>query len=144
MKKKVIKRSNDEAYLIRYTLFNCRWFGIKVHHIIKSDDACLHDHPWKFISLILKGGYHEVLIMDPSIVAPDEQIASYVPYMPQTWYGPGSLLVRRAEMAHRLILPKGKTCWTLVITFHKTKIWGFFTKFGWVPWFKYSTQEKCD
>ena len=53
----VIATNDGDPYLIRYTLIECRWFSIKVHHILRSDeDRCEHDHPWPFVSLILTGG----------------------------------------------------------------------------------------
>lgn len=58
-KKKVIHRGDNKPYLVRYNLFECELFSIKIHHILLSDDDCQHDHPWSFISVILWGGYTE-------------------------------------------------------------------------------------
>lgn len=65
VKKKIIYRGgthgDGKAYLVRYSLrwFSCKWWAVKVHNILLSDDACLHDHPWHFLSIILWGGYLE-------------------------------------------------------------------------------------
>lgn len=132
--KKTVLRIRDEArnnpiYLIRYSLFSCAWFSIKIHRIMLSDDDCAHDHPWSFISLILKGGYWE---------------HTPFPYPLQFWYGPGSLLWRRAPSPHRLELPEGKTALTLVITFKRSREWGFCTSRGWILWRDYiRSGSKC-
>jgi hypothetical protein len=130
LRKKVIVRSNNDPYLTRYTLFNCPWFSIKVHKVSSSDDYCLHDHPWAFVSLILKGGYveHSRFSMDDPIVC--------------RRYRPLNLLFRPAKWTHRLEVTK--TCWTFVVTFKKIREWGFHTPFGWVPWFNYREEGFCD
>lgn len=61
--KRIIKRRNNQPYLIRWTILglgiDSSWFSIKVHNILMSDEECLHNHPWAFISIILKQGYRE-------------------------------------------------------------------------------------
>lgn len=124
--KKVITRltSNDEKpYLIRYSIFSCKWFAIKIHKILISDDDCLHDHPWAFITFILKGGYVEHTTKGSKV------------------YGRFSLLYRHLYHKHRLEIHQ--PAWTLVVTFKKKKSWGFFTKNGWVEWFKYRSTGGC-
>lgn len=96
-----------------------RWLSIFVHDFLRSDsDRCVHDHPWWFVSVILRGGYWEV---DKDRV--------------YRWHGPGSILVRRATWAHRIEL---KNPWdpvtSLVITGPKVRQWGFHTMIGWKPW----------
>lgn len=44
------------AYLYRWTLFACRWFGVYVHRFVGDDWSLdLHDHPKRFISIGLRG-----------------------------------------------------------------------------------------
>lgn len=39
-----------------------RPYNARVHKVMRSDhDRCLHDHPWHNASIVLKGGYWEVL-----------------------------------------------------------------------------------
>jgi hypothetical protein len=104
-----------------------------VHHILRSDeDRELHDHPWPFVSVILRGGYLEerpIFDEPPQWVTP-EPTAS-------TWHGPGSVLIRRASSRHRLVLPRWKTAWTLFFMGPRLQVWGFYTSDGKVLWDEY-------
>mgnify|MGYP001603712754 CR=1 FL=1 len=143
-KKKIIPREDGKDYLIRYSLFNCKFFSIKIHNILLSDDYCLHDHPWKFISFILKGGYWEHC---PTVNQHKEDVTKTFDGVrtQSKWYGVGSLLVRPAHWIHRLELDDRMNTWTFVITFKKTKSWGFFTpKFGFIDFSKYNSEKHCD
>jgi hypothetical protein len=58
-KKQIIRSDDGQPYLIRWAI-NTPLLGIKLHHILRSDeDRDLHDHPWSFLSVILWGGYWE-------------------------------------------------------------------------------------
>lgn len=168
--RKVITRSNDTPYLIRYSLAPIRFllgednwfssrFAIKVHNILLSDHACQHDHPWAFLSIILKGGYYEwrpVIykgqMLMTRFIAPDSVTANgtknwrwneagfweYAKYKRV-----GSILFRKPKAFHRLeLLPKHQG-WTLVFTFKKIRKWGFQTRNGWVFWRSYNNKENC-
>lgn len=144
-RKKIITRGNDEAYLIRYSIpwLTCKWFAVKIHHILLSDDACLHSHPWGFISIILRGGYTE----QQFAITPPKQYNAWQSKRRRKvakWYGVGSVLWRPKDSVHRLILPIGKTAWTLVITFKKVQSWGFFTPKGFVNWKEYKQNGGCE
>jgi len=126
-KKTVLRIRNQEGaiYLIRYTLFTCSLFSVKVHRILISDDDCLHDHPWSFISIIIKGGYVEHTFKGKKL------------------YGAGSILWRKAPAPHRLEVFQPAT--TLVITFKRVRDWGFYTPSGWKLWSSYvRSGQKCE
>jgi hypothetical protein len=131
LKKKIIYRENHEPYLIRYSLFACPWFAVKIHKILRSDDNCLHDHPWKFLTILLWGSYIE---------HSDQAIAGVVVRIVKQ-YKAGNILYRHLHYIHRLEIDKPVT--SLVITFKKRKKWGFFTPEGWVEWFKYRPTGGC-
>jgi hypothetical protein len=149
--KKLVLRVGDEngpIYLIRYSIFSCPWFAVKLHRILISDDDCLHDHPGSFISIILWGGYVEHTLKSeigshfPSTKREKINITGSEPpelviftKHVKKLYGPGSVLWRPAPWAHRLEIFQPAT--TLVITFKKVRTWGFYTKNGWVEWMKY-------
>jgi hypothetical protein len=122
-KETVLRRSNTEPYLVRYSLITTKWFSLKLHNILSSDDECLHDHPWAYMSILLKGRYIE------------ESETGFKAY------GRGAVLVRRAKWKHRLHI--GKPVWSLVITFRKTREWGFWTRKGFIHWKEYDSKY-CD
>jgi len=123
-KRKIIYRDDNKPYLIRYTLFTCRWFSVKIHNILLSDPSCQHDHPWSFITVLLKGGYVEHTPTGSKV------------------YGAGCILYRPADYVHRLEVHQ--PVWTFVITFKKTRPWGFYTKRGWVVWHQYISGPNCE
>lgn len=85
----------------------------------------MHDHPWSFISIILKGGYIEHTPKDKKL------------------YGAGSILYRPTPSIHKLEVFQVTT--TLVITFKRIREWGFYTSNGWVQWMSYiRSGQKCD
>ncbi|MUL47579.1 hypothetical protein FZI85_25020 [Mycobacterium sp. CBMA293] len=53
---------SDDPYLRRwYVIPRNPVLNVYIHQFLRSDDdRALHDHPWWFVSLILKGGYTEV------------------------------------------------------------------------------------
>lgn len=114
-----------DGYMERYWLapYGSLPFGIavRVHRILRSDnDRHLHDHPWAFLSVVLRGGYHE------------ERLArSYgkVELRRRVWRGPGSIAFRRATDWHQLHLPTivdaDQSCWTLFLSFRAQQKWGF-------------------
>lgn len=108
------------GYMFRWWLLPYTWWrpAVRVHEIISSDDdRAFHDHPWPFLSIILKGGYTEVRpIFDKSGL-----------YVGDTrkFYGPGSVLFRRASAWHRLEVAGGQVATTLFITGRYRRRWGF-------------------
>lgn len=139
-KKTILRIKDDQGpiYLIRYSLFTTPWFAVKIHKILMSDDACFHDHPWSFISIILWGGYTECQPFRAfSNGMPDDSLVH------RQYYSAGSILWRKAPSPHRLEISNPAT--TLVITFKKIRLWGFYTLSGWKPWFEYiSSGRKCE
>lgn len=129
---------DNPIYLIRYSLFTCPWFAIKLHRILMSDDNCMHDHPWSFISIILWGGYVEE---SPDYSVMHKSVG--FPYTLKRLYGPGSILWRPTPSVHRLVIFQPAT--TLVITFKKKRNWGFYTSKGWVLWSTFIRKGlRCD
>ena len=100
--------------LIEYILFRLPTFGVMLHMICRTGhELSLHDHPWTFISIILKGGYKEVT-------------DSWTRFQP-----PGSILFRPAEWRHRVIIEPGKVAWTLVFAGRARRRWGYWPNGKW-------------
>lgn len=53
---------HDDPYLLRwYVIPRNPVFNVYLHKFLRSDDdRALHDHPWWFVSLILRGRYDEI------------------------------------------------------------------------------------
>ncbi len=140
---------DNPIYLIRYSLFDCPWFSIKLHRIFMSDDDCMHDHPWSFISIILWRGYVEhspdysnVTIPVPELLKKYSYEVKYLKVIKKL-YGFGSVLWRPAPSIHKLEL-FGPAI-SLVITFRKKREWGFYTWQGWQKWSTFiRSGRKCD
>jgi len=126
----ILDRTAEEPYLERYYLFlkdRKRFpFNIFVHKFLKSDPDELHDHPWPYFTLILKGGYWEWVPVFNSFG--DVKLGEE-----RVWRGPGHFRVCRATSYHRIELEPGVTAWTLFIPGPHQREWGFLVNNKWVP-----------
>lgn len=76
----------------------------RIHSIERSDaDRHFHDHPCASISVILWGGYWEVM---PE--RRNQPYAADVSRYVRKWRGPGAIVFRRARSRHRLELPAAR------------------------------------
>lgn len=115
---------DNSVYLRRWTLI--RFWGRKlmVHHIVRPDYAReQHDHPWWFISFIMKGSYTEITDVRTRI------------------HGRFAVLFRRATFRHaiRIVSPGG--AWTLVLRGRVTRLWGFWSE-DFKRWISHELYEK--
>jgi hypothetical protein len=140
-RKKTIYRENSIPLLDRWNLFECKWFSIKVHRLITSDDGCHHDHPWPFITFLLSGGYVEHVRRRVKVDVPFEDPGAHAIEYYTRVRSRFSILYRPADLAHKLEIHQ--PVWTLVITFKKVRQWGFYTPKGWVAWFRYNGRNSC-
>jgi hypothetical protein len=111
----------------RWRILATPWFNIYIHNILRSDEeAHPHDHPWNFLSFILKGGYTEAWLPFYEDVA----YRNGVPLLNST-RKPGTVVYHDAKDFHKLTLLKD-SAWTLVFTFGKRRpTWGYQTEQGW-------------
>jgi hypothetical protein len=97
-------------------------FNVYLHRFLRDDDdRALHDHPWVSLSLVLHGGYFELLAGRRC-----------------RWRKRGSLILRRPKLAHRIVLGRHGDrlvpAISLFITGPRLRTWGFHCPKGWVPW----------
>ena len=122
-KRIILDRVGQKPYLIRYYLFlkERKWFpfNIFLHKFLQSDPDELHDHPWPYFTIILRGGYWEV--------TPKGRF----------WRGPGSFRFATPKSLHRAELENGISAWTLFIPGPKLSEWGFIVKGKWMQTKKY-------
>lgn len=97
----------DECpYLIRWR-FETPIGSLRVHHWLgPDDDRAFHDHPWPFITLVLKGGYED---RNPGGV---------------DCLRAGSVRFRPALHRHTVV-PGPHGAWTIMVTGKRTRSWGF-------------------
>lgn len=93
-------------YLVRWRI-ETPWFSVRLHHwLAPDDDRAKHDHPWNFVTFVLKGGYTDV-----SPAGSQHLKAPAVQY-------------RSAEHQHT-VFPDAGGCWTIIVTSKKLRPWGF-------------------
>jgi hypothetical protein len=136
-KRVIMDRVDNEPYLERYYVFlkdRTRFpFNVFLHKFLKSDPDDVHDHPWPYATLILKGGYYE---WTPQFDAQGRKIAEMA-----AWRGPGSFRVCSAKSYHRIELDPEVTCWTLFMPGQRKREWGFLVKNKWIPNGEYLQQR---
>ena len=137
-KRIVMDRVENEPYLERYYVFlreRERFpFNVFLHKFLKSDPDDVHDHPWPYATLVLKGGYWEWI---PHFDTVGRKIGEY-----QVWRGPGHFRVSKARSFHRIELDPDITAWTLFMPGPKQREWGFMVRNQWIQWEEYLKQRK--
>jgi hypothetical protein len=137
-KRIVLDRVENEPYLERYYLFlreRERFpFNVFLHKFLKSDPDDVHDHPWPYATLILKGGYWEWI---PHFDTVGRKTGEY-----QVWRGPGHFRISKANSFHRIELDPDITAWTLFMPGRKCRDWGFMVQNKWIQWEQYLKQRK--
>lgn len=128
----IVGRDNPGGpYLNRWWVIpRNRFFNVYLHQFLRDDDdRALHDHPWIWCSLLLRGGYTEHTIRAGGVHQRRDRHAPSVKF---------SLPSR----AHRVELFKAGfpdrewpvSCWTLFITGPVVRQWGFHCpERGWIP-----------
>lgn len=124
------------TYLVRWTLLKLPGKrGVYLHHF-RGDDWTfdLHDHPKRFISIGLWGGYVE------ETPVPERLGATISTVYRAPWFR-----TFPAEHVHRIRLlgpyNNRRPCWTLVIVLRTVRSWGFWHAGRWIPWREYVDSE---
>jgi len=127
-KRIIMDRVNNDPYLERYYLFlkdRKRFpFNIFLHKFLKGDPDDVHDHPWPYATLILKGGYWEWI---PQFNAKGEKINEIA-----AWRKPGHFRTCAANSYHRIELDPNVETWTLFMPGKHKRDWGFLVKNKWI------------
>lgn len=130
-KRIIMDRTDEEPYLERYYIFLKERenfpFNIFIHKFLKSDPDDLHDHPWGFRTVILKGGYWEHTEKG------------------RFWRKPGFTQSVTSKHKHRVELINDTPCWTLFMPFKREREWGFYKDDKWIEseeYFQLRIKEK--
>lgn len=128
-KRIVLDRQSEEPYLERYYLFlkdrKKFPFNIFLHKFLKSDPDDVHDHPWPYATLILRGGYYE---WTPEFDSKGVKVSET-----RHWRGAGHFRICRPTSYHRIELKDGVTAWTLFMPGPQRREWGFLVNNIWIP-----------
>lgn len=124
----VIPNRFGGAYLRRWYLIPRNPFiNVYLHHFLSSDDdRALHDHPWWFVSLILRGGYIE---MGESAEGKMTALCRTAVTDIRSPFWRRCIAFRPATHQHRVVLAttdeRDLPCWTLIVTGPRRRLWGF-------------------
>lgn len=126
----------DRYFLRWYAIPRNPWLNVYLHKFLHDDeDRALHDHPWWFVSWMVKGRYREVVPFP-------EHGSGHYHFISRRWL---SIAFRQAEHAHRVVLWKefGEPlpCWTLVVTGRVVRDWGFLCPQGWKHWKEFTAHN---
>jgi len=105
---KEIKSKEGVLHFRRWRILYTPWFKINLHGIYHHDeDKHLHNHPWNFLNIILKGYYVEEL----------EGKLSF--------RYPGQVAKRTKNQFHKIESLLSKSVYTLNIMWGKEEVWGY-------------------
>ena len=126
----------ENPYIIRWTLVRTPLGSLMVHKMCRSDyERALHDHPWNFVSVVLKGFYWEAVGPGARVMRKRWSVA----YRPATWKHRVVLPLARGEFINNP--PKHEPCWTLVLCSRRLRSWGFWMPDGtWCWWRKHNPE----
>lgn len=107
---RLISGEDGAPYMERYYLCSLGTLRAYLHRFVASDpDRGLHDHPWRqSASLLLSGNYVELR----------EESTRFL--------RAGNINLIKGGDRHRILLPPGKTAWTVFVHGKRVKGWGFF------------------
>ncbi len=109
----------ERNYLTRWRLVQTPWFGIYLHRMDGPDSRpTLHDHPWPFVSFVLRGGYDEVQ-----------------KYTLPTGRAVNRVNVKRATDLHYIWRLHRDPTWTLMLVGRRRRDWGYVDRDG--TWTRY-------
>lgn len=104
---------SDGNYLTRLRVVQTPWFGVYLHRFDHPDPRpTLHDHPWNFTAVVLRGGYIERRL-DPHTGVVDE--ARRVRWINRV----------RTHDAHAIVRLLRVPTWTLLFVGTRRRTWGY-------------------
>lgn len=112
----------DEDYLWRLRIIQTPWFGVYLHKLCGPDPRdTLHNHPWTFVSFILKGGYTEF------VPGPYYAQSHYVKRVNVKKFGSKK---NPLSSFHWIAELDRTPTWTLVFVGRRKRVWGYLDRDG--------------
>jgi hypothetical protein len=153
MKRTVIADPLDRTniYLVRLRIVETPWLACYLHSIRRPDSTrALHNHPWGFVSLLLRGGYTEVFAPDLDAAVDYAKHPLLTPRKygsppPRSWFrhfGPGSVHRIRHGEFHVIADLDRRPIWTLLLVGPRRTGWGFATERGFLDEETYQREQR--
>jgi hypothetical protein len=120
----------ERDFMVRHRLVQSPWFGIYLHRLNTPDRRdTLHDHPWPFLSIVLRGGYTEEIG-----IRARGRGGVIVGRRFRSWRA-GSVHWMRKTDAHTIYDLRRSPTWTLVLVGRRRPepSWGYWEGDRWVP-----------
>lgn len=152
-----LRRADGIVYLERWGI-ECDLFGVYVHRMDGPDPGLdLHDHPWPFLSLVLRGGYVEERANTRQACGLAEAGERLTRLHSERFhwepdYHRGARQTRslfswrlmRLDECHRIthLLNSDRSTWTLVFRGRRVRRWGFYLPDGWMDWKEYDDTRR--
>lgn len=113
-------RSGDgDPYLTRWRIIDSPLFGIFVHKMHRPDASpILHDHPWPFVSFVLRGSYIERYRDMQRSYQNDRAQLRRVRH----------INLKRLRDAHYIAKLDRTPTWTLVFVGRTKRVWGYWER----------------
>lgn len=122
----------ERNFMTRLRIVQTPWFGLYLHKFEGPDPRpTLHDHPWDFVSIILRGGYTERRSYGP--------FNFHIESIPlhgakgrvrlRTWLR-ARINVKRAADVHYIEKLSRLPTWTLMLVGRKRHEWGYLDRDG--------------
>lgn len=107
----------DETYLTRWRIVETPWASLFLHRFDGPDSRpVLHDHPWSFVSIILRGGYQEERRDERDRTVRTRQIRF--------------VNVMRRDDAHFISHLNRLPTWSLLLVGKRRRTWGYWRPVG--------------
>jgi hypothetical protein len=103
----------DGTYLTRLRIVQTPWFGVYLHRFDGPDPRrTLHDHPWPFLSFVLRGGYIERRLNPLTMTVDEAHRVRWVNRMP-------------THGAHAIVRLLRVPTWTFMVVGRRVRTWGY-------------------
>lgn len=111
-----------QTYLARLRIIQTPWFAVYLHRMDGPDSRLtLHDHPWNFVSLVLRGGYIERRLDPITMNVHEHRVVRHVNRM-------------RTHDAHAIRSLLRVPTWTLMLVGPRRRTWGYLHRFQLTAW----------